>query len=77
MDDETVVAFPGSKDCTVGDGFTFDPDDILQAAKGDFLQVVVIGFDKDGEIRIRASHGSRETLWIIRRGAHHLLFETE
>ena len=61
----------------VGDGFAFDPDVVLEKAKGTFAQVVVVGFDKDGKIDMRSSHGGRDALWIIRRGEYHLLFETE
>lgn len=60
----------------VGDGADLDVDKVLEAAKGDFLQVVVVGFDQDGEINIRSSHGSRDALWILRKAEHHLLFET-
>lgn len=61
----------------VGNGFAFQPDVILEEAKGAYEQVVVVGFDASGEISIRSSHGSHEALWILRRGEYHLLFETE
>lgn len=61
----------------VGDGYAFDPDAILEAAKGVYVQVIVVGFTADGEIDMRASHGSRDALWVLRKAEHHLLFETE
>lgn len=76
MDDDVVVPFK-TADGQVGDGAAIDPDLILENAKGDFLQVVVVGFNKDGQIEMRSSHSSRDALWIIRKGEHHLLFETE
>lgn len=75
MSDENIIPFERSGD--VGDGHAFEADHILEQAKGTFEQVVVCGFTKDGEIVMRASHGSRESLWILRRAEHHLLFETE
>lgn len=62
---------------TVGDGYAFDPNVILEAPKDTFIQVVVVGFTAEGEIDMRCSHGGREALWILRRAEYHLLFETE
>lgn len=76
MSDDVVVPFK-TADNVVGDGAALDPDQVLDAAKGDYLQVVVVGFKKDGEIDMRSSHGSRDAMWILQRGVHHLLFETE
>jgi len=76
MADDVVVPFRAT-DGIIGDGVAVDCDQVLDACKGDFLQVVVVGFDKDGQIRMNSSHGSRDALWLLRRGEHHLLFETE
>lgn len=73
---DNILPFATS-DHKIGDGLALDLDQVLEGAKGDFLQVVVIGFEHDGHISMRSSHGSRDALWIIRRGEHHLLFETE
>lgn len=70
-----VTKFPGAPG-GIGDGLTLDPDHILEHARGVYLQVVVLGFDKDGLIDVRCSHGSRDALWVIERAKHHLLFET-
>lgn len=75
--DDTVIRFPGAWGGQVGDGFAFDPDQVLDGARGNFLQVVVCGFNLEGEIEVRASHGSRDALWVIAKAQHHVLFETE
>lgn len=71
-----VVEFKRA-DNLCGDGLALYPDQILEAAKGAYLQVVVVGFDRDGQIDIRSSHGSRDALWILRRGEYYLLLETK
>lgn len=67
---DNIVPFKGSD--IVGDGSVIDPDKVLEACKGEFLQVLVVG-----QIAMNCSHGSRDALWLIERGRHHLLFETE
>lgn len=70
-----IIAF-GSRG-TVGDGSVLDPDLVCENASGKFREVVVCGFNHDGGIEVRASHGSRETLWILHRAIIHLMTETE
>ena len=60
----------------IGDNAIIEADRILEGAKCQFQRVVIIGFNQDGEIEVRSSHGSREALWLIERGKHHLLIET-
>lgn len=72
MSAEVIEFSPG----VLGDGAVIDPDKVLEAAKGDFTHVVVLGWDKNGELNLRSSHGSRETLWLLRKAECHLLFET-
>lgn len=66
-----------TRDGLVGDGTIIEPDAVLEGAKGAFLQVVVLGYTTDGEIRVRCSHGSRDALWAIERAKLHLMLETE
>lgn len=40
------------------------------------IEVVVAGFTMEGEFIVASSHGSREALWILARGQHHVLVET-
>ncbi len=61
----------------VGDGVELDPERVLANAAGAFRQVLVCGFDQDGQIDIRCSHGSRDALWILQRAILHLMLETE
>jgi hypothetical protein len=74
--EENIIPFK-RPDGMCGDGTVLEPDHILEAAKGDYLQVVIVGFDKDGKIDMRSSHGSRDAMWILQRGVHHLLFDTQ
>lgn len=60
----------------VGENFVLEPNLVLEGAvKKSFTQVVVIAFDADGEIHVSSSHSSREALWLIKKGEHHLLFD--
>ena len=52
-------------------GITFldlDPDDILEANKGQFDGVVLIGLDEDGEEILASSYSNAPTiLWMLER----------
>lgn len=37
-----------------------EPDNVLEAAKGEYSEVLVIGWDRNGEFR--AAHGGKATL---------------
>lgn len=74
MADDKVIAL---RPTLVGDGAEIACDQVLGAAAGVYVQVVVVGFDKNGEIDMRSSHGSRDALWILERARLHLLTETE
>lgn len=64
-------------DVPIADGIDLDPDHVLEANKGKFQQVVVVGFYQDGKIAVCSSHGSREALWMLERAKLHLMLETE
>lgn len=64
-------------DVPVTDDANLDPDVILEGAKGAFQQLLIAGYEKDGEFHIRATHGSREVLWMLQRAIIHLMLETE
>ena len=64
-------------DLPVADDIVLNPDDILDGAKGQFQQLFVAGYGQDGEFHIRATHGSREVLWMLQRAIVHLMLETE
>jgi hypothetical protein len=59
----------------VGAGFRFDPDELLEAAKGqEFALLVIIGELPNGETWVSGSANVGETLIMIERGKHQLLF---
>lgn len=62
----------------VGAGFRFEADDILEAAKGHNLEtVVVIGQYPDGTIWVSGSANAGETLILIEKAKHSLIFGDE
>lgn len=64
-------------DVPVGDEIAIDPDTVLENSKGAFQQLLVDGYDNSGEFHVRATHGSREVLWMLNRAIVHLMLETE
>ena len=54
-------------DIPVPDDMPLDPDRILEANRGKFQELVLLGYDQDGKITVCATHGSREVLWIMER----------
>ena len=45
-----------------------NPDNVLEQAIGDFASVLIIGWDKDGDLSARASlnlKGGPEVLWLL------------
>jgi hypothetical protein len=45
-----------------------EPDNVLEQAMGDYSEVLVIGWDKNGELDIRATKGLADggnMLWLI------------
>lgn len=59
----------------VGDGFRFDADEILEAAKGaGFKTIVVIGELEDGSSWISGSANAGESIILMERAKHNLIF---
>lgn len=59
----------------VGEDYRFDPDYILEAAKGNaFTRVSVIGELPDGSLWISGSANAGETLILIERAKHQVIF---
>lgn len=54
---------------------TFTPDQALASAGQLALkQVLVIGYDEDGELTVRSSRMTRgEALWLVEHARHHVL----
>ncbi|RWL14884.1 MAG: phosphoribosylformylglycinamidine synthase [Mesorhizobium sp.] len=59
----------------IGEGFRFDPDELLEAAKGvGFTTLVILGELEDGTQWTSGSANTGETLILIERAKHNLLF---
>lgn len=53
-----------------------DPDNVLEQAVGEFSEVLIIGWDKDGDFDARATLGlsdGGDVLWLIEAFKHKLL----
>lgn len=60
---------------TVGEGFRFDPDELLDEAKGQgFTTVAIIGEMENGEIWVSGSANAGETLILMEMAKHQLVF---
>lgn len=63
------------KPVEVGEDFRFDPDEVLDAAKGqDFSTVCVIGNYSNGELWVSGSANAGETIMLLELAKHYLLF---
>lgn len=63
---------------TVGEAFRFDPDEILEAAKGqEFTTVAVLGQLPDGTIWISGNANAGETLVLMERSKRVVVFGEE
>jgi hypothetical protein len=59
----------------VGDGYRFDPDEILEAAKGkEFARLVILGELPDGEIYVAGSANAGESLILIEHAKRKIVF---
>jgi len=59
----------------VGEGYRFESDEILEAAKGTGLaSVVVIGELENGELWVSSAANAGEALILIERAKHHIVF---
>ncbi len=50
-----------------------DPDNVLNAAKGQYEDVCLIGYDKNGAMDIRSSMTHANVLWLLERFKFKLL----
>ena len=59
----------------VGESFRFDPDEILEAAKGQgFSTVAILAECEDGSVWISGSANAGETLVLMERAKHQIVF---
>ena len=60
----------------VGAGFRFDADEILELAKGqEFTTLCIIGQLEDGTVWVTGNANAGETLVLMERAKHQLVFE--
>lgn len=60
---------------SVGEGYKFDPDTVLEEAKGNgFDALCVIGQYPDGSMWISGNVNTGETMILLERVKHHLVF---
>lgn len=63
---------------SVGAGYRFDPDDVLEAAKGQgFETLAVLGQNPDGSIWISGNANAGETLVLMERAKRVVVFGEE
>lgn len=59
----------------VGEGYRFEPDNILEAAKGEaFITLAVLGQKEDGSIWISGNANAGETLVLMERAKRIVVF---
>lgn len=62
----------------VGESFRFDPDELLEAAKGNgFVTLAIIGQLEDGSEWISGTANAGETIILLERAKRHLIFGEE
>jgi hypothetical protein len=59
----------------VGEGFRFEPDKILEEAKGrGFTNVLIIGEMEDGEFWVSSAANAGEALVLMEKAKHKIVF---
>jgi len=59
----------------VGEGFRFDPDEMLEGIKGrGYATVCVLAEKEDGELEVFGNANAGETLILIERAKHQIVF---
>ena len=61
----------------VGEAFNVAPDAVLENAKGQLTEVVVVGLSQDGTVYLAGSKGSMQTLWLLEAGKWVLMRQDE
>ena len=59
----------------IGEGFRFDSDEILEDSKGQaFTTLAILGQLEDGSFWVSGNANAGETLVLMERAKHHLVF---
>lgn len=62
----------------IGSNYRFDPDEILEGAKGqDFANLVILGQLPDGSVWVTGNSNAGEILVMMEMAKHQLLFGEE
>ena len=61
----------------IGEGVRFDVDEMLEGIKGQNIQTIcVLAEDEDGEFKVFGNANAGETLILIERAKHQIVFGT-
>ena len=72
MSQSNVVEFHPQ---VVGEGYRFEPDDILEGAKGqDFTNILVVGEYDDGTLWVSSAANAGEALVLMERAKRKIVF---
>ena len=72
MAEANVVEFHPT---VVGEGYRFEPDKILEAAKGQgFTNIVIIGQLEDGDLWVSSAANAGEVLVLMELAKHKIVF---
>jgi len=54
-----------------------DPDEVLKSANGNYQQLIIVGWNNDGQLDVRATLGmdAAETIYLIEMFKHAILSE--
>jgi hypothetical protein len=59
----------------VGENYRFDPDELLEAAKGQsFTDLVILAEQPDGELWVSGMANAGETMILLERAKHQIVF---
>jgi len=62
-----------TRDGLVHDGLVLDVDDMLEAIKGDYVKLVVVGETADGQINVHGNDSAPESLMLLQWAAAYLV----
>lgn len=72
MGSETVVKFEPRE---VGEGYRFDPDQILEKAKGrGFINILIIGELESGELWVSSAANAGEAMILMEKAKRQICF---
>lgn len=57
----------------VGDGYQLKPDDMLEANKGQFQTLVMVGIGEDGQLIVAGNLGAAESAFLCQRAIDFLV----